>query len=604
MNTKAQAARFLMQASLGYDQTLLDAVAIKGIAQWIDDEIALAPPIAATFQTSTEDIWSDFRAKLLAGATGDKTAINGDGNNPALPYKWYFHMAWWEHTLKTNTHILRQRVAQALSEILVISDNSGLERDAIGMASYYDLLYKHAFGNYNELLFDVSLHPCMGVYLTHMNNRKEDLMSNIHPDENYAREIMQLFTIGLFELNSDGTRKKVSGKDIPSYKNSDIQALARVFTGFKAEKYKYEWPDASFFKVMGATINNTPVMFEDGIPKAQKTVPFVDMVSPMVCENPFHDWGAKSLLTGSNQISISDNVSPGANSGILEVKAVIDRLVANSNTAPFIARKLINQLVTSNPSDAYVQAVAAKFGSTGNLGDVVKEILTYPLSNNIAKTQFVSHYVEAGGGQKYVQSQKLKSPLLRVTQLLKAFDISNTSNKFWLIGDDIQQALSQHPLSSPTVFNFYKPDFTPHGPVERQGLVAPEFELHTSATSIAYVNTIYDWIFGGALPAVSTKVNSEPTIKNIPELDVEKLLLEANDKLELNFSNLVPLANAGDNHDGLIERIGLLLTGKNNLLIKSKIKTAFTNYKANTDFVIQTIIFMIIVSAEYSVQEA
>ena len=181
-HTLQQVSRFLMQATLGADQKLIDSVSQQGIEKWLANEFKSTPSLGHSYESATREIWHYFRSKLV-NAHGQR-AIDGDGNNPALPYKWYFHMAWWQKALENNENLLRHRVAQALSEILVISDNSVLELDAIGMASYYDLLYKHAFGNYADLLYDVSMHPCMGVYLSHMNNRKADPAQHIHPDEN------------------------------------------------------------------------------------------------------------------------------------------------------------------------------------------------------------------------------------------------------------------------------------------------------------------------------------------------------------------------------------------------------------------------------------
>jgi len=589
MENLAHTSRFLMQASLGADDALIKNVAEKGATTWLNEELNRPLTRTDTFQSLTHDIWQEFRGKLVA-AHGEK-AINGSGNNPALPYKWYFHMAWWQHTLADREHTLRQRVAQALSEILVISDNSSLELDAVGMANYYDLLYKHAFGSYTDLLYDVSMHPCMGVYLSHMNNEKADPARHIHPDENYAREIMQLFSIGLYELNSDGTRKKDSqGRDIPTYDNDDIKALARVFTGLKAQHFEFEWENDFWRK----EYNGHPISFSDGIDKTYKRIPYVTMTKPMIVEEDFHDREAKQLLGG--HISLA-----GGQTGEEEIRHVVERLVSHSSTAPFIARHLINQLVTSNPSPQYVERVAQKFGTQGNLKAAVEEILTFPLTNPVSGVSFASATVENG---KSVQSQKLKSPLLRVTQLLRAFNVSNESGKLWLIGDDIQEMLAQHPLSSPTVFNFYKPAFVPHGELERMDLVAPEFELHTAATSIAWVNTMYYWLFGEYYPWVSTSISTKPGVLNAPELEPERLRTHAANQLKFNFDRALGLATSPDQHDNLIDEMSLLLTGKTNLSIKPQIKSAFKNYADNPEWVVQTVIFMLAISPEFTVLEA
>lgn len=587
MSSLPDTSRFLMQATLGFDKALLNRVAQQGIEPWLQQQLNAPLTRKNVFKRSTAQIWQHFRRELLA--VHGEMAINGDGNNPALPYKWYFHMAWWQHALGDSEHLLRQRVAQALSEILVISDNSSLELDAIGMASYYDLLYQHAFGHYTDLLYDVSMHPCMGVYLSHMNNQKADKAKHIHPDENYAREIMQLFTIGLYQLNGDGSRKRgANSQFIPSYDNRDIKALARVFTGLKAHSYQYEW-NTSFWQ---SDYNGYPVGFTDGIEKTYKTVPFVNMTKPMEVEEAFHDRSAKTLLNGHIKLR-------GNQTAKQEIRHVVERLVAHPNTAPFVARHLINQLVTSNPSPRYVRAVAEKFGKTGNLKAAVQTILTYPLKNPVAKVMLPS---ARRVGKQSVQSQKLKSPLLRATQVLRAFKVKNQSQRYWLVGDDIQELLSQHPVSSPTVFNFYKPDFMPHGGLTTHKLVAPEFELHTSATAISYANMMYYWFFGNYCPAVSTAISQ--TEKNVAELDIDTLQANKANRLSLDFSDFLQQAKTISQHDALIDDMSLLLTGKTNLLIKPRIKAAFKPYRDNPEWVVQTIAFMLTISPEFTVQEA
>lgn len=641
-STEEKAAQFLMQATLGADYTTIQAVSRDGIENWLNSQLNYPfnaqaeqdlnnPVLEDRFYTKTRDLWrgrngqAGFKQAMKAAFGED--AINGSGNNPALPYKYYFRMAWWHRTLakglkaadtakSTNTintqadtltgttrlavhetdsnHLVRQRVAQALSEIVVISDNSVLELNSEGMASFYDILYRHALGSYKDLLLEVSLHPCMGVYLSHMNNRKGVPNQNIHPDENYAREIMQLFTIGLFQLNPDGTRKKdAQGKDIPTYTNSDIKELARVFTGLKADHYRYEWPNARVgddSTILFSAIEGKEIQLDDGQSKTFKTIPYVDMTKQMKLDNSFHDNGSKSLL--NRHISLSAGATAAQ-----DIEKAVERLVAHPNTAPFIATKLIQQLVTSNPLPAYVKAVASKFGANGNLKAVIKEILTYPLTNPVTKR---TSALETTG------SEKLKSPLLRATQLLRGFNAYNASGRMWVIGDGIKSDINQHPLSSPTVFNFYKPDFTPHGKIEAADKVAPEFELHNAYTSISYVNMIYQWLFGDALPLVSTTISqTDPTIKNVPELNADTLLARSQDKLKFEFSEELKLAARRDRHYQLIERVSLILAGKKTLSIKEDIYQTLTKYNTTTQdsrlWIVQTTVFMVAVSAEFAV---
>lgn len=587
MDTKTATSRFLMQATLGADSALIDNVAKQGIKQWLAKQLTAAPD-RQVFQQATHSIWQDFRQRLQSQY--GESAINGDGNNPALPYKWYFHMAWWEHTLTSEDDLLRQRIAQALSELLVISDQSSLELDAVGMASYYDLLYENAFGDYASLLYEVALHPCMGVYLSHINNRKADPAQGIHPDENFAREIMQLFSIGLFEMHPNGDYKlDARGQRIATYNNTDIRELARVFTGLRAHSYQYEWTTSYWDN----SYNGAPVSFDDGIDSSYKTVPFIDMTTAMQMDENYHDKGAKALLNGRIQVA-------AAQAGTVEIRDVINQLVAHPNTAPFVARHLITQLVTSNPSRQYIEYVANRFGSHGDLKAVIQAILSYPMQNPVSSNSAAKVSVVKG---VQVQSQKLKAPLLRVTQLLRAAQVHNNSNRYWLLGDDIQEQIQQHPLSSPTVFNFYKPDFTPHGPLETAGLVSPEFELHTSATAIGYVNMMYNWFFEDSFPLVSTEISRQDGINNAPEMDPTTLYNNSDDQLTADYSQWLELASDPAKHDQLIDRISILLTANVDPQQRATIKQSMYRYRDNPLWVVQTIFFMLAISANFTVQE-
>ncbi|CAA0104604.1 Uncharacterised protein [BD1-7 clade bacterium] len=624
VNTLEEASIFLMQATLGADFKTIEQVSNLGIEHWLDDQLDQSWDVDDSFLKKTSEVWR--------GGAGDKgfrqnfvqrfgeSAINGEGNNPAIPYKWYFRMAWWHRTLakagtakatvvpmtgkpaitakEANTQdLLRHRVAQALSEIIVVSENSNLENDAEGLASFYDLLYQHAFGSYRDLLEDVSLHPVMGVYLSHMNNQKADPARNIHPDENYAREIMQLFSIGLFELNPDGSRKKdASGKDIPTYDNDDIKVMARVFTGLKASKYQYEWPSARIDDGDGnlvpiGSINGNTVTFNDGVSKSFKIIPYVDMVSPMTMDEAFHDTDTKQLLNGHIQL-------PAGNAGIADIQQAVTGLVSHPSTAPFIALRLIQQLVTSNPTPAYVQAVAQAFGPQGNLKETIKVILSYPLTNPVTIP------TSAGATDK---AEKLKSPLLRITQILRAFKARNSTGQLWVTGDAVKQEVNQLPMGAPSVFNFYKPDFSPHGILSTADKVAPEFELHNSTASIKYVNYVYAMLFGKALPLVSTKLGSSSTV---PELNGDALLSSANDQNKLTFNFIEELTLAADRatHDQLIDRVSLVLTGKTNLTIKDDIKSTIVNYNPSEPqqrlWIVQSVVFLIAISPDFAVLEA
>lgn len=582
--TLEDASLFLMQSTLGASYDTISKVASAGIETWLDSQLNSSFDSNDTYENRTNIIWQDFKAQAIS-ASGD----NGSGNvigvgNATLPYNFYFRMAWWHRTLtKDNKNIsvqsnitnakeiddkdlVRHRIAQALSEIIVISDKSNLELDALGMANFYDIFYKHAFGNYSDILKEVSLHPCMGVYLTHLNNKKEN--GNQHPDENYARELMQLFTIGLNELNQNGSEKKDSNnKNIPTYDNDDIKQLAKVFTGVKASKYQYEWPSQISGFVNGASVDLT-----DSSPKLHKTIPFIDMQTPMIEESSLHDTSAKTLLNGKVNISSGGTL-------VSDVNKAVDDLVAHENCAPFICKKLIQQLTSSNPSETYIQAVASKFGSSGDLKAVIKEIFVHSEAKTSAK--------------------KLKAPLFRITQLLRAFNVSNSSGKLWFRGDMVDTKLNQHVLSSPTVFNFYLPNYAPHGSIENANEVAPEYQLHNSATSIAYVNMMYELLFSDP----SSKLNiTVPTKIHTSEFFRTSDTTLSADKLGFDFTTEKTLANASD-IETLIKRISLILTGRENISILSEIKNTIDTKigYSNKDWVVQTVVFMIAISPEFTV---
>lgn len=641
MSSLQEAARFLMQATLGADHALVEWVAEVGIEPWLNGQLDESPGSDGAIESPTaylDKVWSlwrgvdgerGFRAALRE-AWGEE-AINGVGNNPALAYKYYFRMAWWHLALSKGalpgelydaeaayaqpseltgapalspreadwTNLVRQRVAQALSEIVVVSDASVLELDAEGLASFYDILYRNAFGRFTTLLEEVSLHPVMGVYLSHMNNRRGDPAQNLHPDENYAREIMQLFSIGLFELNPDGTPVfDDAGLPVPTYDNRDIKTLARVFTGFTAAGYSYEWPNAPIGDGQGTTFGDfegAPIEFGDGISEVYKRPPFVDMISPMALDDRFHDLEPKQLLNGRIDLPAR---TAGANgeATMADVRAVVEALVAHPSTAPFIATRLIQQLVTSNPLPAYVAAVAEQFGPEGDLKAAVHTVLTWPLSNPVS--------VSNGAGP--VGVEKLKSPLMRAMQILRGFNVSNASRRIWSPGFMLEFAVSQHPVSAPTVFNFYKPDFAPHGPIADAGKVAPEFELHNASTAIGYVNLIYDWVFGEYLPMVTTVISS--TLPNVPELDYEATWVNEADRLQLDLTTEIEMAADASQHDALISRICVVLTGKTSVSADAEIRAAIEQYDLGDPqqlkWLVQTIIFLVAISPEFTVLEA
>jgi uncharacterized protein (DUF1800 family) len=358
-------------------------------------------------------------------------------------------------------------VAFSLSQILVISDtNSTVGAWQEGAANYYDILVNGAFGNFRDVLEKVTLSPMMGIYLSSLRNRKA--ANNTTPDENYAREIMQLFTVGLHELNPDGTlRLDPSGQPIPTYTQETIVQTAKVFTGWS---YAVQTANAT------ANLN----LFGGG---------GSNYISPMMLWPAYHDDTEKTIIGGK--------VLPAAQGGVEDLKDTLDALFNHPNTGPFITRQLIQRLVTSNPSPGYIYRVSQVFanngaGVRGDLGAVVRAILT----DYEARSKDVAATATFG---------KLKEPLLRATALFRAFDGGSNSGRFPI--SNPEGGLAQAALRAPTVFNFYEPNFVLPGSIAAAGLYAPEYQILTDTTALTQPNFYYGYII--------TNRSTEPTQQTV-----------------------------------------------------------------------------------------
>jgi uncharacterized protein (DUF1800 family) len=422
--TKAEAYQFLNQGSFGATEPEAERVISMRQAAWIEEQMqkpvslqlpylqSLPPPqFAFELHEDRVDIW--FR-----------NALYGDDQ-------------------------LRQRVAFALSEIMVVSQLGALGNLPYAVADYYDVLARNAFGNYRELLEEVTLHPAMGVYLSMLGNEKPNPTLNIRPDENYAREVMQLFSIGLVELNIDGTeRLNALGQPVPTYDQGIIEGFAHVYTG-------WTFAGAPGFREARATRFN--------------------QVIPMQLYPGFHDTGAKTLLNGV--------VLPAGQGGEQDLRDALDNIFNHPNVAPFIAVRLIQRLVSSNPSPGYVRRVAEVFndnggGVRGDLAAVVKAIL---LDTEARPTMAM----EIDG--------KLKEPLLRLTQLWRAYRATSNSGRFPLVASYV--LFGQGPLQSPSVFNFFSPFYAPPGEIRDSSLVAPELEIATEYQNTLFTNYMFYQVF-------------------------------------------------------------------------------------------------------------
>lgn len=366
---------------------------------------------------------------------------------------------------------LRQRVAFAWSEIMVVSQIGALGNLPYSVASYNDLLATRGLGNFRDLVEGVTLHPAMGVYLSMLGNQRPNASGTIRPDENYARELMQLFTIGLVELELDGTlRLDGAGQPIPTYTQPIIEGFAHVYTG---------WTYA-------------------GAPSLTQARPTpANQVVPMQLYPAFHDTGPKLVLGG---ITI-----PANQSGAQDLAAALDNIFAHLNVAPFIAYRLIQRLTASNPSPDYVRRVAQRFndngrGVRGDLAAVVTAVLLDPEARGAATAP----------------TGKLKEPLLRLTQLWRAYDGRSSDGSFRAFGNP-SASLGQGPLQAASVFNFFGPDYAPPGEIRNLGLVAPELEIATEYQNTQVTNTFRIYTFNrnsrsAGLPADAIVINIDAEV--------------------------------------------------------------------------------------------
>ncbi|MEM7100071.1 MAG: DUF1800 domain-containing protein [Pseudomonadota bacterium] len=460
------AAKFLSLATFGPTLEEIESVAESGTNDWLDTQFAMAPsrhlPIVVRY---IDEYGFDFQTMPIPS--------------------FYRRFAFYEQALTANDQ-LRQLVAYALSQIFVVSDNVGaLNNDPSALASYYDMLMEQGFGNYRDLLLAVTLHPAMGLYLSHVNNGKSDPLANTFPDENYAREVMQLFSIGLFELNPDGSVvQDSSGNPIPTYDNADIREFSKIFTGLSYGPREPGGP--SFFG------NGNPVLHV-----------------PMVMFDDFHEPGSKSLLNGL--------VVPDGQDGMADIEAAIENLFNHPNVGPFIGKQLIQRLVTSNPSPAYVTRVTQAFngdqsGVRGDMTAVIRAILTDPEVDSAIR---------------------LREPFRRYLAINRSLQARGEDGTVPGLGFVAAFLTQQHVFSSPSVFNFYLPSFSPAGPVQDAGLVAPEFQITNASTVIGITNLIAYTLFN------ETSIDSPEELADIT----------------LNLDDFLPLVGDGQ---ALVDQINLV----------------------------------------------
>ena len=426
--TMEEASRFLSQAAIGHSKADITSVSTSGFSAWLNAQFALARP---------QKFW-DF---LIANGYNAAGNVNNGAGFDA--------MMWGQ--LMGSADILRQRVGYALLSQWVVGFDglTGAWRQ-FTMAAYLDVLWDNAFGNYRDIMEGVSTSAAMGIYLTFLGNLKANPVTGASPDENYARELMQLFTIGLYQLNIDGSVVTSGGNPVPTYTQADVSQAARVWTG-----YAYAGADIS-----------TPNRVQQ----------------PLIVNPAQHETGATAFL---------DIVIPAGSDGATARKLTLDGLFANASLPPFVCKQLIQHMVTSNPSPGYISRVASVFvnngsGVRGDMKAVIRAILTDSEVRNMGQVSTTTF-------------GKLREPIVRLIEWARAFNVTSPTN-LWPFGNTSAfTRLFQEPGRSPSVFNWFRPGYTPGGTaIATSGLVAPEFQLVSEPAQIAYINFLQQMIVSGA----------------------------------------------------------------------------------------------------------
>lgn len=429
--TFRDAARFLTQATMGsrsIDE--ITALRTKGLYNWTEEQFALP---AFSYSAYLES---------------QRGRNNKPGQTPTVSEEMSYE-AVWQHWLLAPDQ-LRARTVWALLQIMVIS-NIAPDIRAVAMSSYMDTLARHAFGNFRDLLGAVTLHPAMGYYLNMLESEKENPAKGTHPNENYPREVLQLFSIGLVKLNLDGSpRLDGQGRPMPTYDEDVVKGFAKAFSG---------WSFGGLDNTRSRTFHNHN--------KNNEALWRV----PMIAWPMWHSTAAKPLLDGK--------VLPANQSAEKDLADALDTIFQHPNVGPFIGRQLIQRMVTSNPSPGYIARVAQAFNNNGRgvRGDM-RAVLRAVLMD------FEARFDVPPPQMAGVVRGKQREPVLRFSAFLRGLGAAsrNGRNDIHYL-DDPDDALAQSPLLAPSVFNFYSPNFRPAGPLAAAGLTGPEFQI-TSETSI------------------------------------------------------------------------------------------------------------------------
>jgi uncharacterized protein (DUF1800 family) len=434
INDKLDAVRLLKQATFGPTSQAVTNILEQGAETWFNEQTSMTP-------------WTWVKLRERVGTEEGDPVDAGNGR------EWIFEL--FTETAQNAPDQLRQRVIYILSQLFVVSKQTDLGHRDNAFTTYWDTMGQHAFGNFRDLLKAVTLHPTMGHYLNMMSNQKADPENNIRPDENFAREVMQLFTIGLKELNQDGTVKfDNNGEPLETYNSETVRQYAAALTGWYYDTGEVV-PEGEN-SIFGCSVHCWPIEVSG---------------RPMIAHNYYHQKTEKQLLR--------NYYIPPGQSAEEDLETVIDSLFYHPNLAPFFAQHLIRQMVTSNPTPEYVGRVSAVFNNNGNgiRGDIKATVKAVLFDVEARKPEQTTNTLYG----------KVKEPLLKATHVNRLFNVSYLA-KIQLDPDNLwgpnkwlrfNHDPSQVALDAESVFNFFRPDFSPLGSISEMGYVAPEMQITT-----------------------------------------------------------------------------------------------------------------------------
>ncbi|MDQ6679409.1 MAG: DUF1800 domain-containing protein, partial [Pseudomonadota bacterium] len=474
--SQAEASRFLAQATFGPSGKEIQRLSAMSYAAWLDEQFA--------------------KPQMLHRLYINQAAADLDALGQRLTRTNFFD-SYWSQAIGAEDQ-LRQRAAFALSEVMVISfAEAALANQTRGVASYYDMLGENAFGNFRKLLEDVTLHPMMGLYLTWLGNQKEDPATGKVPDLNFAREITQLFSIGEWKLNADGSNVLgADGKPVPAYSGADLSGMSQVFTGWSW----YAGPNLS---------DRTSRRFFGNDANLERDWRPMQAYNEYTPNTSFHSVSAKSFL-GVTIAAQTKSDSEG------DLKIVLDTLFNHPNVGPFIGKQLIQRLVTSNPSPAYVARVTAAFndngsGVRGDMKALWRAILLDPEAR-------LTNPSNAFG--------KVREPVVRLGNYMRAFNATSTSGRYSGIGltDDPATSLNQTPMFAPTVFNFFRPGYVPTSKlITDANLVVPELQITHDLSVAGYMNYMRNIVAVDKTRDIQQDYSTEKALANDPAALVDRI---------------------------------------------------------------------------------